>query len=165
MLRVAPHAGAWIEISDWSAASCLRSSRPTRARGLKFRKSPKWREDKVAPHAGAWIEICRFPRSHDRRAVAPHAGAWIEMRRNWKSYQSESVAPHAGAWIEMGADPLREGCYPRSRPTRARGLKFEEPILIRPIRRSRPTRARGLKSCMAGRKVKVHSRAPRGRVD
>ena len=58
-LRVAPHAGAWIEIT---------ANRTIRARLLI-----------VAPHAGAWIEI-KGATAHDKSgAVAPHAGAWIEM--------------------------------------------------------------------------------------
>ena len=56
---VAPHAGAWIEISLLLSLSSMMS---------------------VAPHAGAWIEIdirpfCKAYPSN----VAPHAGAWIEM--------------------------------------------------------------------------------------
>ena len=56
---VAPHAGAWIEISTCSA---ITSGSP------------------VAPHAGAWIEIaCGDLLSPPPRIVAPHAGAWIEI--------------------------------------------------------------------------------------
>ena len=51
---VAPHAGAWIEIKMVSRSNPFSSSRPTRARGLKFQRG-RW--IKVAPHAGAWIEM------------------------------------------------------------------------------------------------------------
>ena len=57
-MRVAPHAGAWIEM------------RP-------MKKSTK--PHKVAPHAGAWIEIPSPERIPVGCMVAPHAGAWIEI--------------------------------------------------------------------------------------
>ena len=57
---VAPHAGAWIEMSV----------RPSRAHA-----------DSVAPHAGAWIEIRKQKEVNHMPEVAPHAGAWIEIDR------------------------------------------------------------------------------------
>ena len=56
--RVAPHMGAWIEISI--------TKRPHLC-GL------------VAPHMGAWIEIVAPNIIHEMTLVAPHMGAWIEM--------------------------------------------------------------------------------------
>ena len=56
--KVAPHAGAWIEIP--CVASYI------------------WRRT-VAPHAGAWIEILEIEKKHYLFHVAPHAGAWIEI--------------------------------------------------------------------------------------
>ena len=56
--RVAPYAGAWIEIS------LLYSPTPSR---------------NVAPYAGAWIEISPCTPRKATAAVAPYAGAWIEM--------------------------------------------------------------------------------------
>ena len=59
MRVVAPHWGAWIEIT---CASCLRKHRrkshPTGVRGLKYGE-PVCVEckDTVAPHWGAWIEM------------------------------------------------------------------------------------------------------------
>jgi len=55
---VAPHAGAWIEIS-------IANAKPIS--GL------------VAPHAGAWIEITGYRVARLGGYVAPHAGAWIEI--------------------------------------------------------------------------------------
>ena len=57
--RVAPHAGAWIEICN---------------NGYIAR-----RYRRVAPHAGAWIEIGIPDVMLLRIVVAPHAGAWIEI--------------------------------------------------------------------------------------
>ena len=57
-LKVAPHAGAWIE--TWKAVcllSYLLASRPMRARGLKLDvEELRIVVGAVAPHAGAWIE-------------------------------------------------------------------------------------------------------------
>ena len=56
---VAPHAGAWIEMS-----ACY---------------APYLEQRHVAPHAGAWIEMPML-RAHEwDDTVAPHAGAWIEI--------------------------------------------------------------------------------------
>ena len=101
-MKVAPHAGAWIEIEEerhkieWAIGS-----HPTRVRGLKSpEKRQKERLRRVAPHAGAWIEIDRLERHLRRMPVAPHAGAWIEIIR---------TAPKISRI--------------RSHPTRVRGLK------------------------------------------
>ena len=58
MEKVAPFAGAWIEIQIFQQ--------------LRRRKT-------VAPFAGAWIEICDFVSVFPQTFVAPFAGAWIEM--------------------------------------------------------------------------------------
>ena len=57
--RVAPFAGAWIEIRY--------SNRMNRT-------------NLVAPFAGAWIEITQSAIRSRSSSVAPFAGAWIEMR-------------------------------------------------------------------------------------
>ena len=55
---VAPHAGAWIEISSGLLWYFLPTSLPTRERGLKWPGDAlRQAEVRVAPHAGAWIEI------------------------------------------------------------------------------------------------------------
>ena len=58
--RVAPIAGAWIEIMIESNTST---------------------NIKVAPLAGAWIEILYPVGCDNSYAVAPLAGAWIEIRK------------------------------------------------------------------------------------
>jgi len=57
ILRVAPHAGAWIET---------------------WRSSSHRQYIDVAPHAGAWIETTFGSYFFWYCDVAPHAGAWIE---------------------------------------------------------------------------------------
>ena len=56
--RVAPFAGAWIEIAGGRAGP----------------EPPP-----VAPFAGAWIEITSTGCERPRICVAPFAGAWIEI--------------------------------------------------------------------------------------
>ena len=56
--RVAPHWGAWIEITT--------ITNPTGT-------------SQVAPHWGAWIEILCGERQRECSRVAPHWGAWIEI--------------------------------------------------------------------------------------
>jgi len=69
MTRVAPHAGAWIEILLLFVLPSLQA---------------------VAPHAGAWIEIDAVAVFVAVSVVAPHAGAWIEMLKYWPSNTFQS---------------------------------------------------------------------------
>ena len=57
--KVAPYAGAWIEIKVCTVLLCFL--------------------DLVAPYAGAWIEIIKKYRICNSYVVAPYAGAWIEI--------------------------------------------------------------------------------------
>ena len=59
-IKVAPHAGAWIE----TLKDCVLKSHII-----------------VAPHAGAWIETSQLPYFTLEQLVAPHAGAWIETTK------------------------------------------------------------------------------------
>ena len=101
--RVAPFAGAWIEIRNGNSRC----------------HAGRW----VAPFAGAWIEMFKYDGDYIFASVAPFAGAWIEISiadaviltklshpsrvRGLKStsacYGSRKshVAPFAGAWIEI----------------------------------------------------------------
>ena len=65
--RVAPFAGAWIEIGYrrlWQVKKC------------------------VAPFAGAWIEIRQLKIIAKELKVAPFAGAWIEIIQPYKTVRS-----------------------------------------------------------------------------
>ena len=100
--RVAPLAGAWIEIvldclNLWQSVSL-----PSRERGLKFIAPIRhWRAIAVAPLAGAWIEIIYVYDHASLTNVAPLAGAWIEIMRTGMKLRTSEVAPLAGAWIEI----------------------------------------------------------------
>ena len=57
---VAPHVGAWIEISKRRLSLRKFSSLPTWERGLKYSLAgTALLSPGVAPHVGAWIEISR----------------------------------------------------------------------------------------------------------
>ena len=58
-LKVAPYAGAWIEI-HYTHCVVVRSV--------------------VAPYAGAWIEMINVDLPFFPVPVAPYAGAWIEIK-------------------------------------------------------------------------------------
>ena len=71
--KVAPFAGAWIEIKDYTTTLTV---------------------EVVAPFAGAWIEIFPSLILAKVNAVAPFAGAWIEIGVHgpfWPSIRSRSL--------------------------------------------------------------------------
>ena len=79
-IKVAPFAGAWIEIVSVLLASTLSPSLPSRERGLKLNTLvDRIARTVVAPFAGAWIEINWFVACVYISIVAPFAGAWIEI--------------------------------------------------------------------------------------
>ena len=77
---VAPHWGAWIEITGTRRTIGVTASHPTGVRGLKY---------------------ARCDRIVEGAAVAPHWGAWIEIKTGRIVVVLVSVAPHWGAWIDM----------------------------------------------------------------
>ena len=80
-IRIAPFTGAWIETPRLRTRRMMRTSHPSRVRGLKhLNGEPTVGTFDIAPFTGAWIETdCRgSPRRFDR--IAPFTGAWIETR-------------------------------------------------------------------------------------
>ena len=79
--RVAPFAGAWIEISTVDDKEDAKDqSLPSRERGLKF--SRIWffvRENKSLPSRERGLKYCKEEKPDDKKDVAPFAGAWIEI--------------------------------------------------------------------------------------
>ena len=166
-LKVAPLAGAWIEIYPVSQYIST------------------W--GKVAPLAGAWIEIEKIGNATTNATVAPLAGAWIEIRKCKNGSWLNVVAPLAGAWIEIKIIQFVISDFALSLPSRERGLKFEEyskkggRIASLPSRErglkycqkdayksrkeSLPSRERGLKSLSYASNGICTSRSPRGSVD
>ena len=81
-LRVAPHVGAWIEMDSSALFIVIAPSHPTWVRGLKLDGACGYDPERcVAPHVGAWIEILAPFIVKLYSHVAPHVGAWIEMIR------------------------------------------------------------------------------------
>ena len=80
MEPVAPHAGAWIEITGSTCYSGTALSLPMRERGLKYWNTAKLEGHFVSlPMRERGLKYCRTVHGQARTAVAPHAGAWIEI--------------------------------------------------------------------------------------
>ena len=84
-VRVAPHAGAWIEI--------IISRMP-------------FSVFDVAPHAGAWIEMFVSNIQICDELVAPHAGAWIEIFSVASASSLVGVAPMPPWYIPALSVPI-----------------------------------------------------------
>ena len=102
MLKIAPRAGAWIEIQAVVEVVA---------------------EVVIAPRAGAWIEITSRRVASARTGIAPRAGAWIEISHRLLSFMSTRIAARAGAWIEITktCDSSRGAS---SHLVQVRGLKY-----------------------------------------
>ena len=100
--RVAPYAGAWIEIALREQAERKKASHPTRVRGLKFNviihykhsvlshptrvRGLKFQPEEITENGGeshpTRVRGLKFSYGNGRRStknVAPYAGAWIEI--------------------------------------------------------------------------------------
>ena len=81
-IRVAPLAGAWIEIPAYYVLLSLRlSSLPLRERGLKFLCLAVVQSPTLSlPLRERGLKFCILQTFYWREQVAPLAGAWIEIR-------------------------------------------------------------------------------------
>ena len=131
---VAPHWGAWIEITTWRVPYSSDSmSHPTGVRGLKSVRAPACFARRLSHPTG--VRGLKSPVEHQRQPlvrVAPHWGAWIEIPTTgaspWRRPQSHPtgvrglksnvireeerrrwVAPHWGAWIEITHTSISAG--------------------------------------------------------
>ena len=59
--------------------------------------------------------------------VTPLAGVWIETKYDAEQAEREEVTPLAGVWIETQSNATVEMDLPKSRPSRACGLKLVLP--------------------------------------
>ena len=122
--RVAPHAGAWIEMIGAGTSLLGGIVAPHAGAWIEIQLQKLYERDaRVAPHAGAWIEMVPFFSFSLWRHVAPHAGAWIEMILATSCRFWLMVAPHAGAWIEITDSRTIRARLLMSLPMRGRGLK------------------------------------------
>ena len=100
-LKVAPHAGAWIETAFRMIVVQRLVVAPHAGAWIEtLHYGVEWQQGDVAPHAGAWIETALIQGGFPVKYVAPHAGAWIETVLHFEGAFAPRVAPHAGAWIE-----------------------------------------------------------------
>ena len=101
-MEVAPHVGAWIEISRTKSDVMMWRSHPTWVRGLKYH--PRAAQFVKAGSHPTWVRGLKLSSSLSAAccaAVAPHVGAWIEISARSGSPGYLPVAPHVGAWIEI----------------------------------------------------------------
>ena len=139
LFRVAPFAGAWIEIRLKVMMNQREIVAPFAGAWIEIISGYDcFSTDIVAPFAGAWIEIqnsfpcltkwkslpsrerglkfnsnCKYDNSH---YVAPFAGAWIEILMMSAGNPAGIVAPHAGAWIEIVFLDIQPFLYLRRSP-------------------------------------------------
>ena len=182
-VRVAPFAGAWIEILNFCKYSEKTSSLPSRERGLKYQffyLSCKIYLSLPSRERGLKFEYrehvagvgCSSLPSRERglKSVSTVAFSFSRLslpsrERGLKSYAlsdrylTYAVAPFAGAWIEIGVPVARFPCF------------YVAPfagawIEICPIEAafyfsvSLPSRERGLKLCRRVKKVHSYPVAP-----
>ena len=120
---VAPHVGAWIEISCRVVHSYFDVSHPTWVRGLKYALCIN--VNPLCWSHPTWVRGLKFRillPIRLKKEVAPHVGAWIEITKRGVNNLDCSVAPHVGAWIEISmlCNSIR---FVSSHPTWVRGLK------------------------------------------
>ena len=92
---VAPLAGAWIEIAWDHQQECLEKSLPSRERGLK-------------------LEVRLYERGATESLPSRERG--LKFQEQVASLQDENVAPLAGAWIEIYSLKLRSTRSPGRSP-------------------------------------------------
>ena len=80
-INVVPHAGTWIESSQYRAVKYFTWSFPTRERGLK---------------GSAFSDMYSIGQSFPTRERG------LKALENRKAMKSIAVVPHAGTWIESG---------------------------------------------------------------
>ena len=121
---VAPHMGAWIEISQMDTYEAVRL---------------------VAPHMGAWIEISTYIPACTSSPVAPHMGAWIEIKcQSWHCSQKLRRTPHGCVDWNQISRPLIMILMSRTPHGCVDWNKFNLPQLtVKKL--SHPTWVRGLK--------------------
>ena len=145
--KVAPLAGAWIEIHNKKYTDIPARSLPLRERGLKYNivarpsaaleslplreRGLKCRDDKTnvavrwsLPLRERGLKFVSKPRCRHKSQVAPLAGAWIEISLESEVRRLKRVAPLAGAWIEIYVFAIAKAAPAGSLPLRERGLKF-----------------------------------------
>ena len=124
-VRVAPHAGAWIETFQRLGLVIMAMSHPMRVRGLKLNPIFGFSADSTShPMRVRGLKLVIKKRGTSVQTVAPHAGAWIETLCMHKDTKQKRVAPHAGAWIETSSPQGSQAQGAGSHPMRVRGLKL-----------------------------------------
>ena len=162
---VAPHMGAWIEITTGDAELVDTRSHPTWVRGLKLRSPVNcWIGNTSHP---TWVRglKCKPLRVYlVRWLVAPHMGAWIEIF--YFTYSANIPASHP-TWVRGLKFNLtvENMIWSKSHPTWVRGLKYSRIAIFNMCVRSHPTWVRGLKYFPRLFIKWIDCRTPHGCVD
>ena len=78
--RVAPFAGAWIEICYTLKLDHSLLSLPSRERGLKsYGRSADYGQNQSLPSRERGLKLYQVGLENSQKFVAPFAGAWIEI--------------------------------------------------------------------------------------
>ena len=112
---VAPHAGAWIEITRNTVVSRWWSSLPMRERGLKLcRRGQGEAAHRSLPMRERGLKFVIDVHHEQVAEVAPHAGAWIEISR-WQTNErrSDGSLPMRECICLMVCVPVYRGCVGR----------------------------------------------------
>ena len=125
ILAVAPHWGAWIEITSILNRNWTITSHPTGVRGLKWPTyAPISHAVKSHPTGVRGLKCIIGDATSAVAASHPTGVRGLKCLQSAGVPVPEPVAPHWGAWIEISY--IRFLHLPeRSHPTGVRGLKFK----------------------------------------
>ena len=100
-VRVAPHAGAWVETKPNESCVSATASRPMRARGLKHALCQKWSDASVSrPMRARGLKLEGGTAILLALASRPMRARGLKLEPAQGYADNQDVAPHAGAWVE-----------------------------------------------------------------
>ena len=102
-VSVAPHVGAWIEMLSNSSFRRSRKSHPTWVRGLKCEGSRGGACPSSRSHP-TWVRGLKSRVRYGRVGLIESHPTWVrglKSRKVTSSGNPKRVAPHVGAWIEI----------------------------------------------------------------
>ena len=121
--KVAPFAGAWIEIPKASIVTATVWSLPSRGRGLKCATSSKLGiMTKSLPSRGRGLKFAFTGARKGEILSLPSRGRGLKSKFMEMNDKEKAVAPFAGAWIEIQTEQ-NLSTISKSLPSRGRGLK------------------------------------------
>ena len=130
-IKVAPLAGAWIEMDCvCECGNHIRSRSPCGSVDRNIATSPESPEPTSRSPCGSVDRNTYTPFPDRLEGVAPLAGAWIEITDILSRSELDKVAPLAGAWIEILVPLISQGCQLRRSPCGSVDRNLSWTILI-----------------------------------